>query len=207
MPVPHHSVFTGHILFLSPKHRRQSTEMKAWNVAVTDIKITSSFMAPGLGKGTVFLSVHCVNVPDISFTLHRTAGLVSEKTFLRLGIMLVIHPAIWPQQTSAENWGRGEMCPIGARRELMDFMVQGKINRGRHTDHLAGRHSNQTNQCPPPPSPHIFLPNVAIMYKCTALAEMGDHFATIDMGRQEWELLCPFRVGELGPHLTQCGLG
>ena len=27
-----------------------------------------------------------------------------------------------------------------ARRELLDFMVQGKINWGRHTDHLAGRH-------------------------------------------------------------------
>jgi len=24
--------------------------------------------------------------------------------------------------------------------------VQGKINRGRHTDHLAGRHSIRTNQ-------------------------------------------------------------
>jgi len=33
-----------------------------------------------------------------------------------------------------------------------DFMVQGKINRGRHTDHPAGRHNIQTNQCPPPPS-------------------------------------------------------
>jgi len=33
----------------------------------------------------------------------------------------------------------------GARRELLDFMVQGKINRGRHTDHPAGRHSIQTN--------------------------------------------------------------
>ena len=28
----------------------------------------------------------------------------------------------------------------GARRELLDFMVQGKINRGRHTAHQAGRH-------------------------------------------------------------------
>ena len=27
------------------------------------------------------------------------------------------------------------------RRELLDFMVQGKINTGKHTDHLAGRHS------------------------------------------------------------------
>ena len=44
----------------------------------------------------------------------------------------------------------------GARRELLDFMVQGQINRGRHTDHRAGRHSIQTNQCPPPPSPDIF---------------------------------------------------
>ena len=36
-------------------------------------------------------------------------------------------------------------------------MVQGVINRGRHTDHPAGRHSIRTNQCPPPLSPHIFL--------------------------------------------------
>jgi len=43
----------------------------------------------------------------------------------------------------------------GARRELLDFMVQGKINRGRHTDRPAGCHSIQTNQCPPPPSPHF----------------------------------------------------
>jgi len=45
----------------------------------------------------------------------------------------------------------------GARRELLDFMVQGKINRGRHTDHLAGCHSIRTNQCPPPPSSPFFL--------------------------------------------------
>ena len=44
----------------------------------------------------------------------------------------------------------------GARRELLDFMVQGKINRGRHTDHPAGHHTIRTNQCPPPSPPHIF---------------------------------------------------
>jgi len=44
----------------------------------------------------------------------------------------------------------------GAKRELLDFMVQGKINRGRHTDHPAVRHSIWTNKCPPPPSP-LFL--------------------------------------------------
>ena len=40
-----------------------------------------------------------------------------------------------------------------ARRELLYFMVQGKIYRGRHTDHAAGHHSIQTNHCPPTPSP------------------------------------------------------
>ena len=45
----------------------------------------------------------------------------------------------------------------GARRELLDFMVQGKINRGRHTDHPAGRHSIRTKQCPPPPSPILYM--------------------------------------------------
>jgi len=43
----------------------------------------------------------------------------------------------------------------GTRRELLDFVVQGRINRGRHTDHPAGRHSIRTNQYPPPPSPHF----------------------------------------------------
>ena len=38
-------------------------------------------------------------------------------------------------------------------------MVQGKINRGRHTDNPAGRLSIRTNQCPPPPSPHFYRPD------------------------------------------------
>jgi len=47
----------------------------------------------------------------------------------------------------------------GARRELLDFMVQGKINRGRHTDHPAGHHSIWTKQCLPPPSPIFYRPD------------------------------------------------
>ena len=49
----------------------------------------------------------------------------------------------------------------GARRELLDFMAQGRINRGRHTDHPAGRHSIRTNQCPSI-IPHIFYGPVAL---------------------------------------------
>jgi len=37
----------------------------------------------------------------------------------------------------------------------MDFIVQGKIHRGRHTDHPPGHHSNWTNHCPLPPSLHF----------------------------------------------------
>jgi len=44
----------------------------------------------------------------------------------------------------------GEPVP---EENFLDFMVQGKIDRGRHTDHPAGCHSIRTNQCPPPPSP------------------------------------------------------
>jgi len=44
----------------------------------------------------------------------------------------------------------------GARRELVEFMVPGKINRGRHADHPALRHSIPTNQWPPPTIPPFF---------------------------------------------------
>jgi len=44
----------------------------------------------------------------------------------------------------------------GAKRKLLDFMVQGKINRDRNTDHTAGCHNIRTNQCPPPPSSPFF---------------------------------------------------
>ena len=45
----------------------------------------------------------------------------------------------------------------GARRELLDFMVQGEINIGRHTDHPAGRHSIRTNHMPTSTIPPYFL--------------------------------------------------
>jgi len=42
------------------------------------------------------------------------------------------------------------------KKLLLDFMVQGKINRGRHTDHPAGRHSIRTNQRPTSLIPHFY---------------------------------------------------
>jgi len=46
----------------------------------------------------------------------------------------------------------GELVP---EENVWTLLVQGKISRGRHTDHPAGRHSIRTKQCPPPPSPHF----------------------------------------------------
>jgi len=43
--------------------------------------------------------------------------------------------------------------------------------------------------------------------KSSAVAEMGDRLATIDMGQKVGAAVPPFRGGELGPHLTQCRLG
>ena len=53
----------------------------------------------------------------------------------------------------------GEPVP---EEKLLDFMAQGKINRGRHTNHPTGRHSIRTNQCPPPPCPQRTSKNVAV---------------------------------------------
>jgi len=43
-------------------------------------------------------------------------------------------------------------------------------------------------------------------YKSSAITEMGDRLATTDTGRKVGDC-CPFWVGNLVPHLTQCGLG
>ena len=73
-----------------------------------------------------------------------------------------------------------------AGRELLDFMVQGKINRGRHTNHPAGRHSIRTNQCPPPPSPPYFLqagcPSCRPTNSVKALKATG----AFRLGRRRW---------------------
>ena len=61
-----------------------------------------------------------------------------------------------------------------ARRELLDFMVQGKINNGRHTDHLDGHHSISTKQCPPPPSPIFYRPDALPTTQPTVLKHWGN---------------------------------
>jgi len=71
----------------------------------------------------------------------------------------------------------------GDRRELLDIIVQGSINRGRHIDHPAGRHSTRTNQCPPSPSPishqttDKYLPQLTSPREWTACVRPARHAA------------------------------
>jgi len=81
---------------------------------------------------------------------------VLEKRLLNGCFSMTLHSSPPPHHNRFMALILGPSESAGARRELLDFKVQGKINRGRHTDHPAGRHSIRTNQCPPPPSPHIF---------------------------------------------------
>ena len=70
----------------------------------------------------------------------------------------------------------------GARIELLDFMMQGKINGGRHTDHPAGRHSIRTSQCPPPPSPHIFYRPDALPAAQPTASKHWRHWTDVETG-------------------------
>jgi len=77
----------------------------------------------------------------------------------------------------------------GARTELLDFMVQGKINRDRHTDHLAGHHSIRTNQCPPPPSPPFFYRLDALPAAQPTVSKHWRQLAHLDQGEDTRVLL------------------
>jgi len=71
------------------------------------------------------------------------------QTCSSLGISHTHTTVLWPFFPERPRWA-------GGRRELLDFMMQPRINGGRHVDHPAGRHSIRTNQWPPLPSRHIF---------------------------------------------------
>jgi len=119
MPVPHHSVFTGQMLFLPAKQQRQST------------------------KGTHHHHNHFTTL------------------FL------------------------GPSGSAGARRELLDFMVQGKIKRGRHTNHPAGHHSIRTNQCLPPPYPHLLQARCPSCHPTNSVKALQATRA-FGLGRRRW---------------------
>jgi len=93
------------------------------------------FFRKSLSKATFGKKLSSVSLALVTFRVSRTTTTPHHNRFT----------ALFP----------GPPAWAGARRELLDFMVQGKINRGTHTDHPVGRHSIRTKQCPPPASPHF----------------------------------------------------
>jgi len=58
-------------------------------------------------------------------------------------------------------------------------------------------------------SPAILFPessNCLVTNKCSAVAEMGDYLATVDIGPKVGAAV-HLSLGQLDPHLTQCRLG
>jgi len=86
---------------------------------------------------------------------------VSVNTLVLVVLAVVVCLSVNSHNTHIRFTARfpGPSGRAGARRELLDFMVQRKINRGRHMDHPAGRHCIRTYQCPPPPSPIFYRPD------------------------------------------------
>ena len=122
-------------------------------------------LSSGEGVCTRFASIY---LPQITRYNLKTATVASVVNLVRSHVYHTerphTHTRTQTQHTYTDTHNRfngfkvlspGPPRWAGAKRELLDFMVQEKINRGRHTDHPAGRHSIRTNQCPPPPSPHF----------------------------------------------------
>ena len=78
--------------------------------------------------------------------------LIFLQRFYQLGLLIHHHNRFTALFPGPSGWA-------GARRELLDFVVQGKINRGRYTNNPARHHSIRTNHCQPPPSPIFYRPD------------------------------------------------
>ena len=98
------------------------------------------------------LFIGCYTGQPIAFSA-LTLGLASISFWSRSDRLLCDHTTtILLPFPGPRGWA-------SARRELLVFMVQGKINRGRHTNHPAWRHPVRTSQCPLPPSPIFNRPD------------------------------------------------
>jgi len=140
---------------------------------------------------------------------------------------ILIHPTVWPLQTWAENWG---LCPLflaGAAGSpsitmwprlkptsiLRDILIHPAVwpqytnvkdrqtgqDRTRQTTDRWYRVNHGQNALL---IFHEFLGDY--LQNCSAVAEMGDRLAIIDMGKKLGAV--PI-LGELDPHVTQSGLG
>ena len=122
-----------------------------------------AFNAPGVITRLTFTTTHCTIDKQSTNNIIRVDVFTPSLSSLQSSTYIASYwlPSVQDKGNSfhRHHHHHRNLFPrpsglAGARRELLDFMVQGKINRGRHTDHLAGHHSIRTNQCPPPPYPN-----------------------------------------------------
>jgi len=108
-------------------------------------------------------------------------------------IILYINTALFHLFKDRTGLSLGPPGWAGARRELLDFMVQGKINRGRHIDHPAGRHSIQTNQRSlSPPFFTVRMPFLPPNQQCQSTDDTDDELPREISTSQNAVMLCIF---------------
>jgi len=127
------------------------------------------------GIATVFIRLHTVPVFLLNNTVRPVYEIIKNKTLMIKHVFhLTVNGQHFPMHSTTIASNKifliitatttvlrpffrdypGEPVP---EEKLLDFMAQGNINRGRHTDHPAGRHSIWNNWWPPPLSPHFLL--------------------------------------------------
>jgi len=137
----------------------------SWNLHLTNVNFHPFVISlmPAEGSVTTVKVREQNHHLDIFYRLIHTVTHINNPHFCSTGPFQRLrgYSVTMPVRTTPHHNRFTALFPgppgwTSARREFLDFMMQGKINRGRHTDHPAGRHSILTNQWLPPPSPHIF---------------------------------------------------
>ena len=126
---------------------------------------------------------------------------------------IFIHPAVWSQQTWAENWVGGgcafflgEMGPHLTQSRLPPYQVASQSMQ--MFDH--NEHGPKIRGCAPlgrgagSPS-NTMSPGPRSTLRTKQDLDTSSHLATTDMGRKLGSV--PLWEGDLGPHLRQCGQG
>ena len=103
-----------------------------------------------------FGNTSCIRSRQPGPDRHRVSGPGSRDSIWGLPVPAAITKYQYPSLPSPSHTHHKRFSALfpgpsgwaGARRELLDFMVQGNNRRRhRHTDHPTGHHSIRTNQC------------------------------------------------------------
>jgi len=134
----------------------------------------------------------CFCCDTFSFSINKTRDLPGER--FRNDLFCVewdAKPQISHHTTLQPFYGffSGTTRVIRCQQRSSGLYVQGKINRGRQTDHPAGCHSIWTNQCPPPTFPHKTLTQSISQNMAVANLGFGDVLADFETAEKNKRIL------------------